>query len=318
MKPENAPGARVVRKIRVRALLFLVLALAAGTGAVFLAKRYMDRARRLSAATSVQTAKIVVAAMDIPIATEITEPQVELAPWPASHLPAGSFVKVEEVVGRTTQQNLLKGEPVLGGRLAAEDRGRGLAALLERGMRAVTVKVNQVVGVAGFVQPGDFVDVVTTMRTDEETQRDLKTKARAIAKVILQNIKVLAVGEHMVTKGSKPVKVQVVTLEVTPPQSERIALASQQGVLQLTMRSRIDQEHVPTAGMTPMALLAPDEGAEQGKPQVAQVAPKPQPRRRPRRRAEAPKKPDSPVVEVLRGQRVERRELLPTADSKKQ
>jgi pilus assembly protein CpaC len=156
---------------------------------------------------------------------------------------------------------MVKGEPFLDSRLADQSRGRGLAAILREGTRAMAVKVDQVIGVAGFVQPGDYVDVITTMKPDDVTRHAMGDNAR-VSKIILQDIRVLAAGEHLSTEGHKPVKVQVVTLEVTPEQSERLALASQHGSIQLTMRSHIDQGVVATAGVTPLTLLAGDDGAD--------------------------------------------------------
>lgn len=320
MTSSESPGARVARKIRVRAIVFLVLALAAGGGAVLLVKQYLDSVRGRVAAATTQTVPVVVAAMDVPIATQLAEQHLAVTTWPAKHVPQGSFTKLEEVVGRTVRQAVIKGEPLLDGRLADKDRGDGLAAVLDKGMRAMAVRVDQVVGVAGFVQPGDFVDVITTMPPDEETRKDLKSKAAKLSKIILQNIRVLTVGEHMATKGNKPVKVQVVTLAVSPDDSERLALASGHGTLQLTMRSRIDPDRVPTAGVTPVALLAPDEGMKDETPAPAvTVAERPR-RTRPaprQKKVDEPPKPAAPVVEILRGGKVEERKLRISADSKR-
>jgi pilus assembly protein CpaB len=227
-------------------------------------------------------------------------------------------MNIDEAVGRTVQVSLVKGEPILLARLADEKRGRGLAAILPKGMRAMSVGVNRVIGVSGHVQPGDYVDVIVTMRPDDESARKLAIKASAMAKVILQNIKVLAVGEHLTTKGNKAVKVPAVTLEVNPEQSERLALASRHGGIVLTMRSRIDQDEVPTAGITPVALLAPDEGSEEATVVARAGTGTPAPKRRSsRRRAkkQEEKKPEPPVVEVLRGGSIVTRKLRPSADS---
>jgi pilus assembly protein CpaB len=325
MKTPGDSSNRVVRKIRVRAILFLMLALIAGGGAVLLVKNYVDRVDQMRAGP-INISKVVVAAIDVPVGTVLGEQHLKLASWPADNIPARGFDRVDKALGKTTRQALVKGEPVLQDRLVGEKAGMGLTAILPKGMRAMTVRVDQVVGVAGFVRPGDFVDVITTMAPDEETKKALKQEAAKIAKIILQNIKVLAVGEHMQTQGTKPVKVQVVTLEVDPKQSERLALASRHGVIQLTMRSRIDQESIPTPGVTPVALLAPDDGTEEEKPKekVAAADKSTQQwlaaRRRRRRpkvaKKEEPPKPAAPVVEVLRGRRIEERKLRPTADSK--
>jgi pilus assembly protein CpaB len=183
-----------------------------------------------------------------------------------------------------------------------------MAALLDEGMRAMAVEVDAVVGVAGFVQPGDIVDVITTMDPDDETKEQLANEADRISKIILQNIKVLAVGEHLSTEGRKPVKVKVVTLSVTPDQSERLALGSQHGRIQLTMRSRIDLKQEPTAGVTPLDLLTPDEGAE-----VAVRDKDTIPRRtygsRRKKKDDKETAPAAPTVEIIRGTRIEERKL---------
>jgi pilus assembly protein CpaB len=310
----------VVRKIRLRALLFLGMSLLAGSLAIALAKLYLDRARAGSVA--VPTRPVVVAAMNLPIAVRLEAQHLRVVDWPVASVPAGASGKPEELLGQTVRQALLQGEPLLRERLATGEQGRGLAALLAEGRRAMAVKVDQVIGVAGFVQPGDFVDVITTMKPDDDTRRSLNSAAAKVAKIILQNIKVLAVGEHLSTDGHKPTKVQVVTLEVDPEQSEKLALASGHGTLQLTMRSRIDQQTIPTPGVTPLALLAGDEA-----PALALAAPAARPsssqRSRRSRSAEvadapvaAPAAPPVPVVEILRGTRkVEERQLRPSADS---
>jgi pilus assembly protein CpaB len=171
------------------------------------------------------------------------------------------------------------------------------------------------VGVAGFVQPGDYVDVITTMGLDGETKKDLNSEAGTIAKIILQNIKVLAVGEHLATEGREPVKVKVVTVAVTPEQSERLALGSRHGRVILTIRPRIDQEIEATAGITPLKLLSPDEGARiaarrerESEPVVTKRFVD---RRRPAKKEEVapPPAPATPTVEIIRGNKVEERKL---------
>jgi pilus assembly protein CpaB len=304
--------------------MFLILALVAGVGAVMLVKNYLDRMKVARATAASATVKVVVAAIDIPIGSPLTKQQLATASWPAKHVPNGAFGRPEELIDRTVRQTIIKGEPILKDRLADEKAGRGLTAILAKGTRAMAVRVDQVVGVAGFVMPGDYVDVIVTMSPDEESKKELQKlkKAAGVSKIFLQNIKVLAVGQHLSTQGSKPVKVQVVTLEVDPVQSERLALASRHGIIQLTMRSRIDQDSVPTTGITPIALLSPDEGAEEIEPPQPASSDKSTERwmaRRRRRRVKKEEvkepKPTAPVVEVLRGDRIEQRKLRPTADS---
>jgi pilus assembly protein CpaB len=301
----EAPENRVVSQIRVRAFLFLLLAIVAGGGAVVLFKQYLDRVRGAGKTTG-PVAHVVVASVNIPIASRLDEKQLALIEWPKESVPEGAFTALKDVVGQTVQTNLVKGEPVLKERLADEAEGRGLAALLADGMRAMAVRVDSVVGVAGFVKPGDYVDVLTTMSPDEETQTTLAEQAARVSKIILQNVLVLAVGEHLSTEGNKPVKVQVVTLGVTPEESEKLALSSTYGRLTLTLRSRIDQKLAATAGVAPVDLLAPDD-------QVGTRVEPEKPRRtfRTQRVREEPKPaaPAAPVVEILRGNKIEERTL---------
>lgn len=192
----EAPPNRLVRKIRLRAVLFFFLALAAGGGAVFLVKLYIDRTTAAAAVKPIPTTDVVVAAASVPIGTQLERSQLTIVAWPAANVPAGTFATVEQVVGRSLEQGVVSGEPILADRLADPARGRGMAAILEPGHRAMAVKVDQVVGVAGFVQPGDFVDVLTTMKPDDEGAPGSGGAPSRIAKIILQNIRVLAVGQR--------------------------------------------------------------------------------------------------------------------------
>jgi pilus assembly protein CpaB len=315
MSPADAPETRAVSQIRVRALLFLLLAVGAGGGAVFLFKQYLDRMRSTTAAAT-QTVPVVVAAMDVPIAARLEAKHLEVVQWPRAHMPAGTIGATADVVDHTLRTSVVKGEPILKERLADEKEGRGLAALLAEGMRAMAVSVDSAVGVAGFVQPGDFVDVLTTMSPDADTVKVLGADPARMSKIILQNVLVLAVGEHLETEGSKPVQVKVVTLGVTPEESERLALAGQYGRLTLTMRARIDQKIAATAGITPVQLLSPDEGAaehqvvEPAEPRIT-LRPTAHRRREPAVVAAVPvaAPPEAPVVEILRGSKIEQRKL---------
>jgi pilus assembly protein CpaB len=320
MKAQADPiGSKVIRKIRIKAILFLGLAFAAGLGAIYMVRWYLAKMEGAMASTPVPTTPVVTAATDIPIGTPLAAQHLAVVQWPAASVPTGAFSGIQKVMDRTVTQAVVKGEAILPERLADQSAGRGLAAVLAKGTRAMAVRVDQVIGIAGFVHPGDYVDVITTMAPDEETRKDLKQEGAKISKIILQNIKVLAVGEQMSTSGNKPTpQVQVVTLEVNPDQSERLALASRYGEIQLTMRSRVDQQTVPTAGITPIALLAPDEDAATKKEVKAPVALAAYKRRPKKAAPKAEEKPEQPVVEILRGDRIEERKLRPTADSKKQ
>jgi pilus assembly protein CpaB len=322
----EAVSGRAVKRIRAKALLFLLLSSVAGLGAVYLVKWYLDEVRTGAGSGTIRTTEVVVAAQNLPVGTTLTAQHLTVVGWPVSTVPQGVFAAPGEVVGRTLQQSVVKGDTILPDKLADKSAGRGLAALLKPGARAMAVKVDQVVGVAGFVQPGDRVDVIATMAPDDETRAALGHDAARVSKIILQNVGVLAIGEHMTSQGSKPVAVQVVTLEVSPGESERLALASRHGDIQLIMRSRVDAGPVPTAGITPMALLSPDEGAipmarRTPEPTVAAAAPAPETpptaRRYPAARRSAAPQPSAPVVEILRGNKVEERRLRASFDSGK-
>lgn len=317
--PDSA-SKRTVQKIRKKALLFLVLSCAVGVGALFLVNWYMGRIERETVAPAPKTTAVVVAATQLPLGATLDETVLAVVPWPPDSVPEGSFGMLSEVVGRTLVQAAVKGEPILQERLADQNAGRGLAALLEKGTRAMTVRVDQVVGVGGFLQPGDRVDVIATMAPDKETRLALESGAAKISKVILQNIKVMAAGEQLTSQGTKPIKVPVVTLEVFPDQSERLALASRYGEIQLTLRSRLDGAPVPTAGITPLTLLSPDDGAEplakpEEEPKAPPVAPVQAAAVPAWKRWGKPPEPARPIVEILRGSKIEERKLRPTADS---
>jgi len=306
--PADSPESRIVRKNRVRALVFFLLAGVAGLSGLALFVRYMDQIKKSLPAAAADTRPVVVAAMEVPIAMRLEQKHLRVIDWPRKHVPPGAFAKAEELLGRTVRQSILKDEPFLASRLADDKLGQGMAALLDPGVRAMAVQVDSVVGVAGFVQPGDFVDVITTMSPDEDTKKTLENEAAKISKIILQNIRVLAVGEHLSTQGREPVKVQVVTLAVTPEQSEKLALGTQYGKIQLTIRSRIDQALAATAGVTPLNLLSPDEGAVKEKPvEPVQIARRSGSRRE--RPEEKPSEPESATVEIIRGTRIEERKL---------
>ncbi len=284
---------RKARSGALRAILFLLVALVAAVGSAMLLTRYMD-AR--TAAARVPTVKVVVAAVDLPPGSEIRVENLAGVDWPASSRPDGTFGDPAELVGKVIAAPVAKNEPILPSRIAGSEAGKGLAALLPPGMRAVAVRVDDVVGVAGFIHPGDSVDVIATIRPESG-------QVQTSAKVILQKIKVLAVGQELDRHGKgsdKAIQATVATLMVDAEQSERLALASAQGKILLTLRGGGDVDLVATKGMTPAVLLA--SGAE--------PAPAVQRKRGARPHAEEPAAPPQrEVVEILRGDMFERRDF---------
>ncbi len=273
-----------------RAAIFLGLGLVGAAAAAFLITRYMDQR---VAGVRVATKKVVVAAKDLPLASTLTADSLSTVDWPvASHI-EGSASDLATVVGRVAIVKITRGEPILESKLASRDAGAGLAAVLPPEMRAVAVRVDDVVGVAGFIHPGDSVDVIVTMRAADSGT------THATSKVILQNVRVLAVGKHLESDekaSKKSVEATVATLMVDSSQAERLALAAVNGKLLLALRSNLDGRVVETTG-----VLAPTLFSSAGPPEPARPG-------RPRPAAEPPKTPDE-VVEILRGDRFEEKSM---------
>ncbi|WP_394821742.1 Flp pilus assembly protein CpaB [Pendulispora albinea] len=297
------------RKVRVRAIVFMTIALAAGSASAWMVVRYV--ARHAGSGTPVAVNNVVVAAVDVPVASKLTPDQLKIVDWPASARPQGSFERVGDVEGRVTSAALVAGEPIVEARLSPKGAAPGMASLIPPNMRAMTVPVNEVVGVGGFIHPGDLVDVITTM------QEPLGSWAPAgqpeyRSKIVLQNIRVLAAGQRLATDGNKPETVPAVTLLVSPDEAERLALSSTQGKLQLTMRSQSDSDSADTHGVSPRELLDAPHAAPAPPPPAAPETPV---RRRSKPAHPAPvalaqaQASTVDVVEVLHGDRIEKRNV---------
>jgi pilus assembly protein CpaB len=275
-----------------RALIMLVLALVAGVGAVVLASRWLNEH---NASTTTQVA---VAARDLNLGTALETNQITLVSWPAHAVPKGAFRDKASLQGRVTSTGLQAGEPVLEARLAPIGTKGGLSALISEGKRAITVRVNEVVGVAGFALPGNYVDVM--VNTDDE--------GRPISKIVLERILVLAVAQEVGRDETKPRVVNAVTLEVAPEQAEKVDLARSVGNLSLVLRNQIDPNSSATEGVTKRQLLGrPDPVAiqppappEVQAPAPVAAAPAPAPAPRPVPVARKPQ-PEPERVEVIRG-----------------
>ncbi|MBW1991452.1 MAG: Flp pilus assembly protein CpaB [Deltaproteobacteria bacterium] len=227
---------------------WLVLALIFGTTATFMALGWLRGQSRKQAA-NVALKPVVVAAKDIGPAVALSKEQLVVRRWPRESCPRGSFSKVEEVAGRVTAYPFGAGEPILEVKLAPPGMPPGLTALVAPEKRAMTVKVDEASGVAGFLAPGNRVDVVATV--DRGAFKD-----DPIAKVILQNLRVLGTGQKIERRpGEKPQVVPTVTLEVTPEEGERLALAMREGRISLVLRGQQDQQLVYTGGVRTASLL---------------------------------------------------------------
>lgn len=225
------------------------------------------------------TVQIVVAALPVQVGAKLTEADVRQANWPKAVPIEGSFSLVSEVIGRGVLVPMVPNEPILASKLAAEGSGAGLMSTIPDGMRAVSVKVNDVIGVAGFVVPGSRVDLILSGSPTHGGNAEM-------AKVILENIQVLAAGQNVANDDNgKPLSVQVVTLLVTPEQSEVLALATTDGRIQLALRNPLDLEHTNpnairreqlfTGGFGAGAAPPPPTPAVKPKPAARPAAPRP-------------------------------------------
>jgi pilus assembly protein CpaB len=264
----------------------------------------------------IPTVPVLVAAQDLPEGRRIERLDVTVGEWPAASAPAGVFTVADSVIGRVTRIAVFKGEPVVPGRLAPPGTGPGLEVKITPGKRAMAVKINDVAGIAGLIQPNSRVDVLVTLKDQEEQNRQR-------AKVFMSNMRVLSVGTQ-VERGSdgNPIKATVAALEVTPEESERLAVATNGGTIQLVLRGYGDPDSIQTKGATSTDVFA-QLATERN---VKLPAPLRSGPRRPAPRPAAPpppppvvalqaKRPDSTVVRVFRGDKVAQQKFE-TAEAK--
>lgn len=231
-----------------QAVLFLVLAVIFGLGAAFTAQEWL--ARNANRGASVETVPVVVARAEAAVGTRLQANQLQTVDWPRAFAPAGSFRSVRELEGRVLRRPVAVGEPVLTPVLAAAGTEAGLGSVISSEMRAISVKVDPVIGVAGFVRPGDKVDVLATLR-----RIDMKDKL-PYTKVILQDVRVLAIDQKLEEASNGDAKlVSVVTLEVDPVQAEKVTYISHEGRLQLALRNPSDRELVETKSVGVAELM---------------------------------------------------------------
>jgi pilus assembly protein CpaB len=234
----------------MRNRLFAVLAIAilAGGGLAYGTYNLMQNQPVKTVAMATQP--VVVAAADLSLGSELKSEDLTVVSFPSGQVPEGTFAKAQDIVGRGLIVPLVKNEPVLAAKLASKEAGAGLPPVIPEGMRAVSVRVNEVIGVAGYVLPGTRVDVVAT-------QSPTSSQVDTTSKVVLANVQVLTAGTRLEQdkEGGKPVQVTVVTLLVTPEQSERLALASTEGKIQLALRNPLDQGAPQTPGVKPAILM---------------------------------------------------------------
>ena len=231
----------------MRSIVVLVIALVAGLAAVVLAARWIQQQNPSGGN------KIAVAAMDVQLGSRISPQMIQMVDWPASSVPAGAFNDDKVLADRVVKTTVIRGEPILENKLAPVGSRGGLSAVVEGGKRAITVRVNDVVGVAGFALPGNYVDIMVNTQEDGAKTND---KDRNISKIVLEHILVLAVAQEASRDETKPKVVNAVTLEVTPDQAERLDLARSVGTLSLVLRNQTDLDPTKTKGATKDLLLS--------------------------------------------------------------
>jgi pilus assembly protein CpaB len=266
----------------VRRRLFFVLGAASVTGLLtsFLVYRAIIRI----APRGEGTVEVVVASLNMGLGETVTRKHVRLSPWPKTDVPQGAFKSLAEVEGWVARSSIVTGEPLLKAKLLnPELAGRGglLPMLVPEGLRGVTIKVDKAVQESGFVHPNSHVDVVVSIG---------KGRGSRIAKVVLQNVLVLAAGQTVEMHDNKPVKVTTVTLALSPEQVEKLVLAQSEGRLMLATRNLHDDRTVRTTGVTQKGLLG--QASSTPKPEKARVS-DPAPLRPPKVKRHA--------VSVLRG-----------------
>jgi pilus assembly protein CpaB len=275
------------------ARLALVLTVALGAAAVASFAVYRIVAAIPVREVEVVSLETVVAARPIPVGTIVTKDHVKLVPWPQRSPVPGSFTKIEDVLNRGAIVEVAEYEPLTESKLAALGAGGGLPPTIPEGMRAISVKTNEVVGVAGFVIPGTRVDVLVILGKGGAGQEP-------ISRAVVSNVQVLTAGsrfdqEQARTEG-KPMPASVVTLLVTPDDAERISLAANEGQIMLTLRNPLDVAPTATSGVRMNNLLAaPDAPVEVKRVEGRRVVKAPQPAAAP---APAPK---IYTVEAIRG-----------------
>lgn len=251
----------------IKALGLLFVALAIGLVAAVYAAGWVSQQG------SIASNKVVVAVVDIELGSKITPQMLSTVDWPSGSIPAGTFKEIKDLQDRVVKVSVLRGEAILDGKLAPPGTKGGLSAVIAEGKRAMTVRVNDVVGVAGFALPGNYVDVMVNAQQDTGKGE----QSKQISKTVLEHVLVLAVAQEAGRDDTKPKVVSAVTLELSLEDSEKLDLARSVGTLSLVLRNQIDKKTVATSGITKKQLFGEKEilpvAAAIAKPRVLRSKP---------------------------------------------
>jgi len=223
-----------------RAVVMFGVSLIAGAAAAWIANQW------ISSRTTATVTPVVVAARDIDLGTPLSRDMLKVVDWPSASALGDAVADPAKLESRVLNVNVRRGEPIVEARLAPVGAKGGLSAVIAGGNRAITVKVNEVVGVAGFALPGNYVDILVNTRDDKD---------KALSKIVLEKILVLAVAQEAARDETKPKVVEAVTLQVTPEQAEKLDLARSIGNLSLVLRNQTDGDSTATTGARKEDLL---------------------------------------------------------------
>jgi pilus assembly protein CpaB len=286
-----------------RLMIVLVFATIVGLIASFLVYQVV---RQMALAGAPEgTEPVVVAAVNMSMAESVTSQHVRLVQWPKSNIPTGAVRTLANAEGRVVRSAIMAGEPLLESRLAPELAGKGgvMPMLVPEGQRGVSIKVDEAIRESGFILPNSRVDVLVSMTKPGSTNE-------RIAKVILQDVPILAAGQTVEMRDNKPITVTTVTLALTPEQTERLAVAQSEGRITLATRNLRDNEVVRTSGATQATLLSDVRTAAVAPPPAAPMARKPVPVAAPL----PPPAPEGHTVSVVRGTRLTEQQFVRFGD----
>ena len=274
-----------------RAIAMLILSVVIGLGATIVAAGWVAQQGHVA------SNRIVVAAIDIELGSRLNPQMLKTVDWPSGSIPPGALSDPQLLQDRVSRQACCAASRYLDAKLAPVGTKGGLSAVIPEGKRAMTVRVNDVIGVAGFALPGNYVDIVVNTQLEGEARNG---QDKQISKIVLEHILVLAVAQEANRDETKPRVVNAVTLELTPDQAEKLDLARSVGTLSLVLRNQIDRKEVDTRGIMKRQLLTGDtvqvetKPAEPAKPQPAKVVYRTKP-------AAAPSEKKIDKVEVIKG-----------------
>ncbi|HEV2040100.1 MAG TPA: Flp pilus assembly protein CpaB, partial [Casimicrobiaceae bacterium] len=202
--------------------------------------------------------KVVVAVMDIELGSKLSPQMLTTVDWPSGSVPQGAFADLKNLEDRVVRTSIQRGEAILTAKLAPVGTQGGLSAVIADGKRAMTVRVNDVIGVAGFALPGNYVDVMVNAQQDKEGAK-INEEKQQISKTVLEHVLVLAVAQEAGRDDTKPKVVSAVTLELTLEDAEKLDLARNIGTLSLVLRNQADTKSAMTAGITKKQLFGEKE-----------------------------------------------------------